>query len=161
MCDEILYTRRTLRWKSHRKKKKKKNTLARNDWNQSRLNIYHSWWSHKKESGWTWLILRFNTSWCFSATRRPSLFQHGISVLSRCEPFTEQFYKIAACISFRAKRTRSRCRIQLLKRAAATLWQKLKYLNRVKMWRPQIYDARDPYFLFIWRIRPTGAGVKN
>lgn len=41
------------------------------------------------------------------------------------------------------------------------LWQKLKYLNCVKMWRPQIYGARDPYFLFIRRTRPTGAGVKN
>lgn len=62
----------------------------------------------EKKNCWTWLILHFNTWWRFSAARWTSLFQRGVSVLSRREPFTEQFYKIATCISFRARNAPSR-----------------------------------------------------
>lgn len=49
MCDEILYTRRTVRWKEPTTGEKK-NILAQDDWNQSRLtSIYHAWWSRKKK----------------------------------------------------------------------------------------------------------------
>lgn len=134
-------------------REKKGNALVKDDWHQSRsTNIYHAWSRERKrvaEPDWYYILILHDVFQLLVG--RAYLFQRGVSVLSRREPFTEQFYKIATCISFRAKRARSRCRIQLLKRAAATLWQKLKYLNHVKMWRPQIYGARDPYFLFIRR----------